>query len=78
MAEKCRVLFHCYSSYSIKGKACLENNIDIFVDDSLKHLNRIYDAGIKKIYIFDNVYNRENNKYNRIYSFRDLYYNVIG
>ena len=61
-----------------KGKACLENNIDIFVDDSLKHLNRIYDAGIKKIYIFDNVYNRENNKYNRIYSFRDLYYNVIG
>ena len=37
-----------------KGKACLENNIDIFVDDSLKHLNRIYDAGIKKIYIFDN------------------------
>lgn len=45
-----------------KGKACLENNIDIFVDDSLKHLNRIYDAGIKKIYIFDNVYNRENNR----------------
>lgn len=63
---------------SNKGKVCIENNIDIFVDDSLKHLNRVCDAGVKKIYIFDNVYNRENNKYNRIYSFRDLYYNVIG
>ena len=59
-----------------KGKACLENNIDIFVDDSLKHLTRVSDAGVKKVYIFDNVYNRENNQYDRIYSFSDLYYNI--
>lgn len=61
-----------------KGKACIENNIDVFVDDSIKHLNKVYHSGVKKIYIFDNVYNKENNEYNRIYSFSDLYYNIIN
>ena len=59
-----------------KGMACKKNNIDIFVDDSVKHLDRIYDAGIKNLYIFDNVYNRNTDKYKRIYSFKDLYYNI--
>ena len=59
-----------------KGKACLEHNIDVFVDDSLKHLTRVSEAGVKNVYIFDNVYNKENNEYDRIYSFCDLYYNI--
>lgn len=56
-----------------KGIACVKNKIDIFVDDSTKHLKRVYDAGIKELYIFDNVYNKENYQYKRIYSFYDLY-----
>lgn len=56
-----------------KGTACVKNNIDIFIDDSTKHLERVCNAGIKKVYIFDNVYNKEDNKYKRIYSFYDLY-----
>lgn len=55
-----------------KGIACRENKIDIFIDDSTKHLKRVYDAGIKNVYIFDNVYNKENNQYKRIYSFYEL------
>ena len=59
-----------------KGKACLEKNIDVYVDDSVKHLRRVHDIGIKNLYLFDNVYNMENKEYNRIYSFNDLYYNI--
>lgn len=59
-----------------KGIACKKNGIDVFVDDSVKHLDRIYKEGIKELYIFDNVYNKDDNRYNRIYSFDDLYYNI--
>lgn len=59
-----------------KGKACRENNINIFVDDRLKHLDKAYNEGVEKTYIFDNVYNRDNNKYERIYNFRELYYTI--
>lgn len=61
-----------------KGKACKENNINIFVDDRLKHLEKAYNGGVEKTYIFDNVYNRDNNKYERIYNFRELYYTING
>lgn len=59
-----------------KGKACFQNNIDVFVDDSVKHLKRVNYFGIKNVYIFDNVYNVKNKEYKRIYSFYDLYYNI--
>ena len=55
-----------------KGIACIENEIDIFIDDSSKHLKRVCDAGIEEVYIFDNVYNKIDNQYKRIYSFYEL------
>lgn len=55
-----------------KGIACLKNKIDIYIDDSSKHLKRVFDAGIKEVYIFDNVYNQEDNHYKRLYSFSEL------
>lgn len=58
-----------------KGIACLKNKIDIYIDDSPKHLEKVKRIGNTKLYIFDNVYNKDINdvKYERIYSFDDLY-----
>lgn len=54
-----------------KGIACYKNKINIFVDDSVKHLNKINKYGIK-CYLFDNVYNKNDDNYERIYSFNEL------
>lgn len=54
-----------------KGIACNKNNVNFFVDDSPKHLNKINKYGIK-CYLFDNVYNKDDNNYERVYSFSEL------
>lgn len=59
---------------SDKGKACFDNNIDIYVDDLTEHLDKA-SKKVSKVYIFNNVFNntKENSKYERLYSFEDLY-----
>lgn len=59
-----------------KGLACYKNEISIFVDDSIKHLNKISKYGIK-CYLFDNVYNKIDKCYERICSFEELCDKII-
>ena len=40
-----------------KGVACYKNGVDIYVDDSIKHLDKVNRYGVK-CYLFDNIYNR--------------------
>lgn len=40
-----------------KKKACLDEKIDIFIDDSMKNLNNVKDV-VKKIYLFTSPYNK--------------------
>lgn len=60
-----------------KGKACFDNKIDIFVDDLAEHLEKALKT-VNKVYIFNNVFNdtKENKKYERLYSFEELYRKV--
>lgn len=44
------------SKITEKGKYCVENNIDVLIDDSLKYIKQCNDLGIKTI-TFDNNYN---------------------
>lgn len=57
-----------------KGKACYDNRIDVFVDDLTEHLDKA-SKNVNKVYIFNNVFNntKENDKYERLYSFEELY-----
>ena len=57
-----------------KGKACLDNKINIFIDDLAEHLEKA-SKNVDKVYIFNNVFNntKENNRYERLYSFKELY-----
>lgn len=53
-----------------KDKACLEYNVDIYIDDRPNTCDALLNIGIKT-FIFDNVFNKEysNNQITRIYSF---------
>ena len=54
-----------YYDYLIIGNSnkleeCINNKIDIFIDDKIKHCKAVFDKGIKS-YIFNNVYNKDTN-----------------
>lgn len=55
-----------------KGKFCQENNIDLFIDDTVKHCKSAKDHNIKA-FLFDNTFNRETDEYDRVYSWYDVY-----
>jgi uncharacterized HAD superfamily protein len=49
-----------YTDITDKGKFCYENNIDLFIDDSIKNCNDVLKYKINTI-IFDNLYNKDCN-----------------
>lgn len=60
---------------SNKLEECLNNKIDIFVDDKIKHCSKTQSANIRT-YLFDNPYNR-NSSLNRVNNFYELYKNIV-
>ena len=59
-----------------KGIACYKNGVDIYVDDSIKHLDKVNRYGVK-CYLFDNIYNRNDSYYERVCSFEELCDKII-
>ena len=59
-----------------KANICLENNIDIMVDDSTENILDIENIGVKTI-VMDNEYNKDINT-SRAYSWKDVYEIVVG
>ncbi|MCT4613135.1 MAG: hypothetical protein N4A47_07180 [Clostridia bacterium] len=57
-----------------KVKACKENDIDIHIDDSNKHLKELTEAGIP-VLLYDNVFNKKSDtKLSiRVYSWPQIY-----
>lgn len=55
-----------------KGKFCKENNIELFIDDTVEKCKSAKEHGIKT-YLFDNTFNKETNEYERVYSWYDIY-----
>jgi uncharacterized HAD superfamily protein len=59
-----------YTEVINKGKFCYENNIDIFIDDSIKNCNDTLNYKINTI-IFDNIYNKNCN-IKRLYNWLEI------
>ena len=55
-----------------KGLYCSENKIDIFIDDSVVNCLSTVNYGIET-YIFDNTFNRNNNNFNRVNNWIEVY-----
>lgn len=53
-----------------KKEECQKHNINIFIDDKIKHVKKVSEVGIKSL-LFDNVYNKDC-PIKRIYSFKEL------
>ena len=64
-------LVDAYNSHS-KTEICLENNVDIMIDDSKKMCKDIKEHGIKTI-LMDTLYNRDTNEFERVHSWEEIY-----
>ena len=55
-----------------KGKFCQAHNIDILIDDSIKHCTSAKEHNIKSL-LLDNTFNRDNQDLERVLGWHDLY-----
>lgn len=55
-----------------KGKTCIEEKIDLFIDDSVRNCLRVYECGIDTL-LFDNVFNKQDKSLNRVYNWNEIY-----
>lgn len=58
-----------------KDEKCLENNVDVFIDDSVKNCEKVYNALKIPTYMFDSIYNQkeENTHIKRVFSWKEIY-----
>ena len=57
-----------------KGKVCINEKIDIFIDDSLKQCEDVVNSGIKNVIMYETKYNKDKdifkmNNWNDIYDY---------
>lgn len=55
-----------------KEKECLENNIDVFIDDHVGFCEGVSKTKTK-VLMFDSPYNKQETKYKRVYSWDEIY-----
>lgn len=70
------ILTNAYE-YKEKADICLENNISIMIDDSVKILNEVNNSGIKAL-LMDTPYNRKSNSLTRVHNWKEIYNFIIN
>ncbi len=65
------ILTNAYDSLE-KAKICLENKIDIMIDDSTRILLEVNNSGITSL-LMDTPYNRKENYLKRVYNWKEIY-----
>ena len=56
-----------------KKKACIDEKIDIFIDDSMRNIDNVKDV-VKEVYLFTSAYNNKFNvKYKRVNNWLEIY-----
>ena len=55
-----------------KGIICMKEGIDLFIDDSVRNCSSVSDYGIK-VFIFDESYNRNDDRFERVYNWKEIY-----
>lgn len=59
-----------------KGIACKNEDIDLFIDDSVSNCRKVQDAGID-VLLFDAPFNKDNTEFRRIYNWKEVY-NIVN
>lgn len=57
---------------SDKAKFCLEENIDLFIDDSFKHCEAVSELGID-VLMYETAYNKEYKQFRHVKSWNEIY-----
>ncbi len=65
------ILTNAYNSLE-KAKICLENDIDIMIDDSTTILLEVHNSGITTL-LMDTLYNKNENNLKRVYNWKEIY-----
>ncbi len=65
------ILTNAYNSLE-KAKICLENDIDIMIDDSIRILIEVDNSGITAL-LMDTPYNRQENDLKRVHNWKEIY-----
>lgn len=55
-----------------KAKACVENEIDVFIDDHVDFCKGVSETNTK-VLMFNSPYNQKETKYKRVYSWEEVY-----
>ena len=58
-----------------KTKACIENNIDVFIDDHVDFCEGVSTTNAK-VFMFDSPYNKEETRYKRVYNWNEIYIKI--
>lgn len=66
-----------YEGIKDKGRLAKEENIDLFIDDSIKNCKQVDENNIK-VLLFDAPYNRECKQYQRVYDWNEAYKIIQG
>jgi len=63
-----------------KVEKCKEHNIDIFIDDRASYCEKVKEHLNIPVYLFNSIYNQDynNEKIKRIYSWEEIYREIIG
>ena len=64
-------LVNAYDKHS-KTKICLEHNVDIMIDDSIRMCHDIKEHGIK-VFLMNTAYNKGTDEFIRVFSWEDIY-----
>lgn len=65
------------TNVSDKAKVCHEENIDLFIDDSINNCRNVHDSGIETL-LFETYYNKEYNDIKHIKSWNEVYEYIKG
>lgn len=60
-----------------KAGICKEQNVDIFIDDSINQCNKVKEAGIKTL-LFASKINISNEEHQKVYSWQDVYHYIAN
>ena len=56
-----------------KAAKCVENNIDVLIDDQVGFLQDVSNNTNTKVLMFDSPYNKDCNEFTRVYSWKEVY-----
>lgn len=55
-----------------KGQVCIDENIDLFIDDSVSNCRKVKEAGVN-VLLFDAPFNQDNNEFKRVCDWKEVY-----